>query len=134
MSHKKKQLALTKSLMLESLFGPAPILENEDSRAYDAFLERVAVTVAPADVIEEMFVRHFVDLSWENNRYAALKAAVIKAAIPNALRDILAPLVDGRWRLGAIDVYDDAWSAQAQTLFGVCKRLYPPRRAAHRRD
>lgn len=107
MSHKKKQLALTKSLMLESLFGPAPILESEESQAYDTFLERVAVTVAPADVIEEMFVRHFVDLSWENNRYAALKAAVIKAAIPSALQDILAPLVDGSWRFGAIDVYDE---------------------------
>ena len=65
------------------------------------------MTVAPADVIEEMFVRQFVDLTWESNRYAALKAAVVKTAIPSALQDILGPPVDGSWRFGAIDVYDE---------------------------
>ncbi len=60
-------------------FGPAPLLKGEDAVAYDDLLARVSAGVKPADIIEEMWVRDVVDLTWEIVRYRRLKAAFINA-------------------------------------------------------
>lgn len=92
--------------MLDCVTEPAPILESEDSKAYNEFLEAVIATVRPADVIEQMWTQRVVNWSWEIRHYSELKQFVIKSAMPEALRQILAPLTDGPWRFGARDVYD----------------------------
>ncbi len=50
---------------LQSLLGPAPLLEGEDPTAYDELWQHVKTAVAPADAIEEVWVRDIVDLLWE---------------------------------------------------------------------
>lgn len=104
---KKNQLTTMSASAIKSAFGPPPVLEGEDSRAYEAFLKRVFEAVSPSDVIEQMWTRDFVDLSWRMRRYGALNVAVIKDAMPKALQEILAPLVDGPWRFGAVNVFDE---------------------------
>jgi hypothetical protein len=51
-----------------ALFGSPPLLEGEDSAAYDDLLARVSGAVKPADVLEEIWVCDIVDLVWETFR------------------------------------------------------------------
>jgi hypothetical protein len=46
-------------------FGPPPLIEGEDSAAYDELLARVSTAVKPADILEDIWVRDFVDLDSE---------------------------------------------------------------------
>ena len=65
---------------LQSLLGPAALLEGEDPSAYDELWRRMKTAVAPADTIEEMWVRDIVDLLWETLRYRRLKAKLMQSA------------------------------------------------------
>jgi len=62
----------------------ARLLEGEDPAAYDELLARIAGTVMPTDILEEIWVRDIVDLSWDVFRWHRLKADLIKAT---ALRE-----------------------------------------------
>jgi len=73
-----------------SPFGPPPLVQGEDRAAYDEFLDRVTATVAPADFIEEMWVRDIVDLAWEAFRLRRLKAQLMTAATHQGVEKLLA--------------------------------------------
>ena len=45
-----------------ALFGPPPLLEGEDTAAYDDLLVRISGAVKPADIFEEIWIRDIVDL------------------------------------------------------------------------
>jgi hypothetical protein len=64
------------------LFGPPPLLEGEDAAAYNELLARVSGAVKPSDVIEEIWVRDIVDLTWEIFRWRRLKAKVLAVVAP----------------------------------------------------
>ena len=100
----QNHLAVPRSISF--MFAPAPILEGEDSKAYGELLAGVSSAVKPRDMIEEMWVRDIVDFTWEIFRNRGYKLAALKAEIPKALEEVLAPFVNGRWRFGAMDVYD----------------------------
>jgi hypothetical protein len=76
-----------------ALFGPPPLLEGEDTVAYDEILVRVSATVKPADIVEEIWTRDIVDLVWETFRLRRLKVNLMTAAAHKALEDILEPLI-----------------------------------------
>jgi hypothetical protein len=76
------------------LFGPAPILESEDSKAYNELLACVSEHVKPRGIIEEIWVRDIVDLSWEILRYRRWKTSLIAAGTEEALKDILSSLIE----------------------------------------
>jgi hypothetical protein len=83
----------SEALTENSMFGPAPILEGEDTWAYNELLARVSGDVKPTGIIEEIWVRDVVDLTWENFRWRRLKAALFSKAISFALLERLAPLM-----------------------------------------
>jgi hypothetical protein len=66
------------------LLGAPPLVGGEDAAAYDELLARVAGAVAPADVLEEMWVRDVVDLAWETLRLRRLKALLLTRRLPKA--------------------------------------------------
>jgi len=72
-----------------ALFGPPPLLEGEDSAAYDELLARISGTIKPGDVLEEMWVRDVVDLSWENFRLRRLKTNLLTANAHRGLKTVL---------------------------------------------
>jgi len=76
-----------------SLFGPPPVLEGEDSAAYDKLLESVSGAVKPTDIVEEIWCRDVVDLTWEIFRWRRLTTALFTAAAPDALTGVLAALM-----------------------------------------
>jgi hypothetical protein len=93
---KKSKLSATptsKELSRLSLFGSPLILEGEDSAAYDELLARVSRDMKPADIVEEIWIRDIVDLTWEIFRWRRLKTALFSAAVPGALTNELAPLM-----------------------------------------
>jgi hypothetical protein len=75
------------------LLGALPLIGGEDAAAYDALLARVAGAVAPADVLEEIWVRDVVDLAWETLRLRRLKALLLTAAAPEGMVATLTPSI-----------------------------------------
>ena len=75
-------------------FGPPPLLEGEDATAYDDLLARVSTAVKPTNIIEDIWVREVVDLTWEALRLRRLKTAHLTASAHIGLEVVLKPLVD----------------------------------------
>lgn len=75
------------------VYGPAPILEGENSKAYDELLASISGAVNPSDSIEDIWVNDVASMTWEILRYRRYKAALIKAAVPEALEAVIEPLV-----------------------------------------
>ena len=82
--------------MRHAASGPAPILEGEDSNAYDELLARISGAMKPKDAIEEFWVSDVVDSTWEIFRYRRYKTGLIKAAVHKALKEILEPIINGQ--------------------------------------
>ena len=56
-----------------ALFGPPPLLEGEDTVAYDELLVRISGAVKPTDIFEKIWIRDIVDLVWEAFRLCRLR-------------------------------------------------------------
>jgi hypothetical protein len=95
------------ALSHDALFGAPPLIAGEDRAAYDGLTARVVDAVAPADVLEEMWVRDVVDLAWEALRMRRLKAALLTAAAPEGLTGLLTPVIGS----GAARALADQWVA-----------------------
>ena len=75
-----------------SCFGPAPLFEGEDSAGYDELLARVSGAIKPADIIEEIWIRDIVALTWEALRLRRARAALLAANRYAGLKRVLSPL------------------------------------------
>lgn len=76
-----------------ALFGPPPLLEGEDSAAYDELLALVSGSMKPADVLDEIWVRDLVDLIWETFRWRRLKTKLIAATTYKGVKAVLEPMI-----------------------------------------
>jgi hypothetical protein len=45
-------------------FGPPPVVAGEDERAYQELSAQLHKAVQPLDIIEQIFLRDFIDLQW----------------------------------------------------------------------
>ena len=73
-------------------FGPAPLLEGEDSAGYDELLAHVSGAIKPADIIEEIWIRDIVALTWEALRLRRARAALLVANRHAGVKHVLWPL------------------------------------------
>ena len=60
-----------------SFFGPPPLVEGEDPRAYDELLLRVFGVVNPSDLFEEIWTRDILDYSWQVLQLRRWKASLL---------------------------------------------------------
>jgi hypothetical protein len=102
-----------------ALFGPPPLLEGEDTAAYDELLVRISGAVNPADIFEEIWVRDLVDLVWEALRLRRLKASLMTATAYRGLEQILKPLVGFLEEAGLAK----AWAARDQSAIKRVDKL-----------
>jgi len=113
-----------------ALFGPPPLLEGEDTAAYDELLVRISGAVKPADILEEIWVRDVVDLVWEAFRLRRLKANLMTAVAHEGVKRILTPLLGGsraydlaeawaRRERGAIKQVDELLASAGLTMDAV---------------
>ena len=75
-----------------ALFGMPPLLEGEDAAAYDEMVAQVSAAVSPADILEHIWVRDVVDLTWEILRLRRIKMQLLTANLHRGLKVILDPL------------------------------------------
>jgi hypothetical protein len=69
---------------------PPPTLVNgEDTATYDQLAARVLAAVAPANVIEEIWVRDIVDLVWDVVRLRRLKAGLFRVGASDGMAEIM---------------------------------------------
>jgi hypothetical protein len=73
-------------------FGPAPLFEGEDSAGYDDLLARVSGAIKPADIIEEIWIRDIVGLTWEALRLRRVRAALLTAKRYVGVKHLLSQL------------------------------------------
>lgn len=93
-----RQLA-TVDTEVKAMLGPPPLLVSEDPAAYESLRIRVRSAVAPADFIEELWVRDVVDLMWETLRLRRLGANLMTAVANKGLREFLTPKMPAEeWR------------------------------------
>jgi hypothetical protein len=79
-AHKKTRADGTVLIPAEvrALFGDPPILSTEDAKLYWSMLGQFAKCVEPQDIIEWLWVKDVVDLSWEISRLRRLKIDLIE--------------------------------------------------------
>jgi hypothetical protein len=103
--------------------GPPPLIRGESAADYDALLARVANALQPADVLEEIWIRDVVDLSWEVFRLRRLKAELMAASAHEGMQEVLEPLFPSagtgrslarKWAAGA----DEDTRQQIETAMG----------------
>ena len=78
---------------------------------------RISGRLKPSDILEEIWVRDVVDLTWEVFRLRRLKANLMTAAAYEGLARVLQPLL--RWKSG-IDRTAEKWAARDQ---GAVKKV-----------
>jgi len=92
---KKRVASLVKQSSTKwNFFGPPPLLDGEDPAAYDDLLARVSGAVKPSDILEEIWVRDVVDLTWEVQRLRQLKAKLLDLNAHKGVQDILGRVSD----------------------------------------
>jgi hypothetical protein len=102
-----------------SLFCPPQLIAGEDRGAYDDFFAKVCATVKPADIIEEIFARDFVDCDWDVRRCRRLKVALMAATAYQGLKKVLEPIAFEGW----LDLVE-AWAARKpEAIAEVDRRL-----------
>jgi hypothetical protein len=65
-------------VILVRIFGPPPLIGNEDPQLYRAFFSLLADEYDPKDIGDWLLVKDKADLHWERLRERRLKAEVIK--------------------------------------------------------
>jgi len=60
------------------LLGTPRLLKGEDHKQYQGLLSEIARAVKPTDIMEWLWVRDIVDLTWDTLRYRRLKARWIE--------------------------------------------------------
>ena len=74
---------------IRRVLGPSPLTHLEKQDDYEEFLQRVAAAIAPADIVEWIWVKDIVDLTWEVNRARRAQAVVVALARREAVTKVL---------------------------------------------
>jgi hypothetical protein len=90
-----------------SLVCPPELIAGEDRAAYDELFATVCATVRPADIVEEIHVRDFVDCEWDVRRYRRLKVGLMATTAYQGLKKVLEPISFEGW----LDLVE-AWAAR----------------------
>ncbi len=81
-------------VLAADLLGPPPVIAGEDADEFAELLERVRDRVKPSGIIEEIWVRDVLDLTWDIRRLRRLKASLLRANAHKGLLRVLTPLLD----------------------------------------
>jgi hypothetical protein len=96
MRKRSKNQSASKPFRRPHLCGAPPILEGEDSKAYDEILDRVFGAIGPTDFIEEIWVRDLVDVTWEMLRWRRILAALVSEQVSESVNDEAASLAEAQ--------------------------------------
>jgi hypothetical protein len=63
---------------IREIWGDPPLLRNEDREIYEKLAGQISQAVGPIDVIEWVWVKDILDLSWEIRRLRRFKTVLIE--------------------------------------------------------
>ncbi|MDR6306160.1 hypothetical protein GGQ85_003888 [Nitrobacter vulgaris] len=74
---------------LDRFLGDAPLVGDEKQEDYDAFYDSVVSTMSQPDVINKLYLKDFVDLSWQIRRERLILADIIRLYKKEVVLDLL---------------------------------------------
>jgi hypothetical protein len=74
---------------LDRFLGDAPLVGDEKQEDYDAFYDSIVSTMSQPDVINQLYLKDFVDLSWQIRRERLILADIIRLFQKEVVRDLL---------------------------------------------
>ncbi len=95
-----------------SLFGDPPVLSTEDRKIYSDLFCRVAQAVKPKNMIEWIWIKDIVDLSWDIRRLRRYKAQLIE--------------IERRSRLDVIELDEETAKLTPEQRPRPFPQLFPP--------
>ena len=99
-----------------AFLASSPLIAGEDAAAYDDLSARMSRMLTPSDILEQIWVRDVVDLTWETLRLRRLKAQFLTATAHEGLAMVLGPLLGAK----TSDQVAPRWAARdAQALVQV---------------
>jgi len=110
---------------LDDFLGPAPLLEGEDQAGYAGLLEEVRRQVAPKDVIEQIYIRDVVDLTWELMRSRRIKVAILHKGQVRAVHQLASSEnlpgldADARWSVRSAVAKSFSDGVDLLAIYGV---------------
>jgi hypothetical protein len=79
-----EQTAMTKKIAVMEIpgdileiWGAPPLLRSEDPKIYEKLARQISQAVGPTDVVEWLWIKDILDLSWEIRRLRRSKIALI---------------------------------------------------------
>jgi hypothetical protein len=69
---------------IREIWGDPPLLRNEDPETYEKLAGQISQAVGPIDVIEWLWVKDILDLSWEIRRLRRFKTMLIELGRANS--------------------------------------------------
>ena len=63
---------------IREIWGDPPLLRNESAETYEMLARQISQAVGPTDVIEWVWVKDILDLSWEIRRLRRFKTMLIE--------------------------------------------------------
>lgn len=89
---KKSSDALSRLVpeQIRGLFGERPLVADEMAETYDKLLADIAATLSPRDTIEWIYVKDFVDITWEIHRIRRFVSLIINNQRGDSLSTLLA--------------------------------------------
>ncbi|WP_347264695.1 hypothetical protein [Nitrobacter sp.] len=76
---------------LARFLGDAPLVGDEKQEDYDAFYDSIVSTMSQPDVINQLYLKDFVDLSWQIRRERLILADTIRLFQKEVVLDWSAP-------------------------------------------
>src|SRR5262245_29334768 len=70
------------------ILGEVPAIPGESAASYDELLTRMTETLKPGDLIEEVWVRDIVDMTWDILRLRRLKAGLLAGGARHGLDNL----------------------------------------------
>jgi hypothetical protein len=94
---------------LETCLERPALLTNEKFEDFESLFDQLLSSVIPSDAIEYIYIRDAAILTFDINRLQRSKVALVKAAQPHAVSNLVAPALDriradqlsGAWTRGA---------------------------------
>jgi hypothetical protein len=81
--------AASQAVATLAFLGPPPLLEGEREAAYSELLARISGALHPGDILEDIWIRDIVDLTWDVFRLRRLKATLIASCTGEGVKNAL---------------------------------------------
>lgn len=115
---------------IQCIFGPPPLIRGESSQDYHRLLAEIAASVAPTNIIEWIYVKDIVDLTWEIIRYRRAKSEVIELELPFAAAPFMQRVTTGESPASLVATQNDYEEGQRLIIDAMIERPFEKTEAA----